>query len=415
MSILSEPLSLMLRVMRSELPDFLVKRMEMCYFRRVRDDWGGRHLLRGLQPGPGSILLNSNDYLSLSRHPEIVGAHQAAQGQGTFMSAVFLRRDNACELLEAELAGFLGHAASMLCQSGWAANTGLLQSVAGPGDPVYFDMMSHASLLEGARSAGARQILFRHNDVEDMCDQIREGGPGIVVAESVYSTDGALCPLADLTRAAAEMGCMVVIDESHSLGTHGEHGEGLVASLRLHPWVHVVTASLSKAFVGRGGLLACPKDLCEYLRFTSLPAIFSSALLDHEISCLATALKVIRSEPQRRRRLWINSRRLRSGLDALGYAVSSGTEQIIALEPGRESMTMDLRDALEARGIFGAVFCPPATPMNRAIVRLSVHSGLQDSDMEAVLAACAEIRELVRLEDWRSSRRRRGQGMGPRP
>ena len=396
--------------MRANLPDFLRQSMDDVYFRRFREDWGGRNLLRGLQPGSSAICLNSNDYLNLARHPEIVGAHRTAldeQGQGTFMSGVFSRPGHVYELLEVELASFLGHEAVMLCQSGWAANTGLIQCLAGPDRPVYFDMMSHASLFEGARSGGARSFAFRHNDVEHMCDLIRAGGPGVVVAESVYSTDGSLGPLAELTRAAAELGCVVVIDESHSLGTHGDSGEGLVASLQVHSWVHVVTASLSKAFVGRGGIVACHKDLVEYLRYTSRPAIFSSACLEHEIAGLAATLSVIRSVPERRRLLRGHAHALRSGLDALGYAVSSGTEQIIALEPGRESLTMVLRDALESRGIFGAVFCPPATAKNRALVRFSVHSALQNGDIEAILAVCADIREVVQVENWRSTRRHR--------
>lgn len=393
----------------SPLPAFLNLHMDDMYFRGMQEDWGEAHPLRGREPVPGSILLNSNDYLGLARNPAILRAQSEALlvgGQGALMSSAFLGAGSPHDALERRLAAFLGHESVLLTQSGWAVNVGFVQSIAGPNIPVYFDMMVHASFHEGIRSAGAPSIPFLHNDVEHLCDQIHENGPGIVLAESVYSTDGSLSPLPDLTRAAAELGCVVVIDESHSLGTQGSHGEGLVALLQLHPWVHAVTSSLSKAFVGRGGLIACSTKLREFVRFTSLPAIFSSALLQHEIAGLAAALDVIRAADERRRLLRENTNTLRKGLDELGYFVSSGSEQIIALEPGRPDFTLALRDALEARGVFGAVFCPPATAKNRSIVRLSVHSDLSANDLDRVLAVCAEIREEVRLDEWRSTRKR---------
>lgn len=393
--------------MNSDLPDFVRLRMEVVYLRRVREDWGGQHLFRGGRPGLGAIRLDTNDYLDLTSAPELAAAHAKAlstRDRGALMSAVF-QRGGPQERLEADLATFLGHPAVMLCQSGFAANTGLIQSVASPGVPVYLDMMAHASFREGILSAGADAVAFRHNDVEDLCDQIRRRGPGLVVADSVYSTHGALCPLATLTRAAAETGCFIVIDESHALGTHGSHGEGLVASLQLQPWVHAVTASLSKAFAGRGGLVACDPVLAEFLRFTSVPAIFSSALPQQDLAPLDAALALIRAADAQRQRLHSNATRLRSGLHDLGYFVSSGTEQIIALEPGREPLALTLYNALAAHDVFGAIFCPPATGRNRAILRLSVHCALREEDLHRILAACAEIRDEVKLSEWHSTRK----------
>lgn len=393
--------------MNSQLPDFVSRRMEVVYLRRVREDWGGQHLFRGRRPGPGAIRLDTNDYLDLTAAPEMAAAHAKAlstRDRGALMSAVF-QQGGPQERLEADLAAFLGHPAVMLCQSGFAANIGLIQSVASPGVPVYLDMMAHASLREGVLSAGADAVVFRHNDVEDLCDKVRQRGPGLVVADSVYSTHGALCPLATLTRAAAEMGCFVVIDESHALGTHGSHGEGLVASLQLQPWVHAVTGSLSKAFAGRGGIVACDAVLAEFLRFTSVPAIFSSALPQQDLAPLDAALTLIRGADGQRQRLHSNATRLRSGLHDLGYFVSSGTEQIIALEPGREPLALTLYNALAAHDIFGAIFCPPATARNRATLRLSVHCALREEELHRILAACAEIRDEVKLSEWRSTRR----------
>ena len=178
-------------------------------------------------------------------------------------------------------------------------------------------------------------------------------------------------------RASAARGCVLVVDESHSLGTHGPNGEGLVVELGLENRVHFRTASLAKAFAARAGFIACAAHFAEYFKFESLPAIFSSTLLPHEVAGLAATLEVIRTEGWRREKLRANS--------------------------------VYLRDALEERGIFGSVFCAPATPKNRSMVRLSLHCALKQHELDRVLDACRDIRSKTGFDQWPSTRRRRNE------
>jgi CAI-1 autoinducer synthase len=171
--------------------------------------------------------------------------------------------------------------------------------------------------------------------------------------------------------------------------------------------VHFITASLAKAFAGRAGFMTVPAEIRNYVLSTSYPNMFSSCLLPHEIAALAATLEVIMHSDLARESLMQNTRRLRLRLTELGYPIQQGTEQIIALEAGTEPATMVLRDFLEERGVFGAVFCAPATSRNRTMVRLTLHAGLAGAELDHVEAVAAEIAPLVKPWEWPIARRLR--------
>lgn len=401
---------------RPALPGFVTSRVEKYYRERVQETWNGGHIMHGLVPGADALHLSSNDYLAIARHPDIIASVAKTllqSGNGLLMSAVFLHGDCPQLQFENRLATFMHAESGVLCQSGYAANTGLIQSIASAQTPVYVDMMAHASLWEGVRSAGAVPVAFRHNDALHLEQQILRYGQGVVLVDSVYSTTGSVCPLAELADVCELHGCVFVVDESHSLGTHGPHGAGLVVELGLESRVAFRTASLAKAFAGRAGFVTCPVEFQEYFKCESNPAIFSSTLLPHEISGLDATLSVIERSERRRARLSSSAAWLRQRLTELGYNLNGSESHIIALEAGTEQRTIVLRDALQSRGIFGSVFCAPATPRNRSLIRLSIHAGLSDAELERVASVCRDIRSEVELDKWPSTRRL-GDELSPR-
>lgn len=390
------------------LPSFVEERIS-SYYDRVGKLWNGDNLLQGLKPGQNAIHLSSNDYLCLVGEPDLVGAQVAVmkKSEDVLMSAVFLHADGRQGLLENRMAAYLGYENGMITQSGWSANVGLIQCLANPTVPVYLDMMAHASLWEGAHAANAPAIAFMHNDVEHLLRQIKKNGPGVVVVDSLYSTNGSLCPLSAVVKASEENGCVLIVDESHSIGTHGPQGAGLVKALGLSHRVDFITTSLAKTFAGRGGFISCTNRFKEYFLTEARPAIFSSCLLNHELAWFDAALSFIQSADFRRQRLKEVTSILRTNLTDMGYNVSDGSEQIIALEAGTESQLLVLRNALQRRGVFGAVFFAPATPKNRTLMRLTVNSSLTDAEINRVLEACADMRDEVDLQNWSSTRRLR--------
>ncbi|MGH8857149.1 MAG: alpha-hydroxyketone-type quorum-sensing autoinducer synthase [Polaromonas sp.] len=388
----------------------LRERLDKQFLPHWNTQWGGKCILHGRNPGPDSIRLDGNDYLNISGHPDIVGAQIAnlrRNNDSVIQSGAFLLDAHPSRRLEASMAAWIGKEDGFICQSGYAANVGLLQAIADEQTPVYLDTLAHTSLWEGVRAARAPAYAFRHNDPAHLSRMIARNGPGVVVVDSVYSTTGALCPLVEMVDVAEQHGCTILVDESHSLGTHGPHGAGLCAEFGLLDRVHFITASLAKAFAGRAGFFTVPAELRYYVLHHSYPNIFSSCLLPHEIAGLAATLDVIRSSDEARQRLHANTRRLRASLSDMGYPIHQGSQQIISLEAGTEPDTMVLRDRLEDRNVFGAIFCAPATSRNRAMVRLTLNAGLTESELDRIEKVAREVAPIVKPWDWPIARRAR--------
>lgn len=388
----------------------LTQRIARDFKPRWDQQWGGKFMLHGKVPDSNAIRLDGNDYLSVTGHPKIVQAQVDALRMNqdfVVQSGVFHMNQHPTRALEAALSSWVGKDDGFICQSGYSANVGLLQAIADAQTPVYLDTLAHASLWEGAHAARAPAFAFRHNDPAHLARVIAKNGKGIVVVDSVYSTTGALCPLTEIVDVAEAQDCMILVDESHSLGTHGPGGAGLCAALGLTSRVHFITASLAKAFAGRAGFFTAPAHMRYYILCSSFPNIFSSSLLPHEVAGLAATLEVIQQSDAARDRLHKNTKRLRSSLSEMGYPIHQGSEQIIALEVGTESDTMLLRDRLEERNVFSAMFCAPATSSKRAMMRLTLHSDLTDSELDHIEAAAREIAPIVKPWDWPIARRAR--------
>ena len=360
------------------------------------------HLLRGRLPERNALLLVSNDYLDLGSHPDVIGAKVRVlreEGHGLLRSDVFRHGPGPLTDFERDLARLLQSEDTVLCQSGWAANVGLMQSIADAGTPVYLDMQVHTSMWEGIKSAGANGRPFRHNDPDSLEKMHGRYGPGIVVVETVYSTSGGVCPLSDIVDVAEQFGSVLVVDESHSLGVFGPQGAGIAVAEGLAARIHFRTASLSKAFAARGGMVAGSARNIEFFRYESFPAIFSTGVLPHEAAGFQATLKLIRGGHRLRERLHANADYLRYHLPALEYNIGESQSQIVSIIAGSEARTLVLRDALESHGIFGSVFCWPATARNRALIRFSVNSSITEEELVRLVAVCEQIRNEVGREE----------------
>jgi CAI-1 autoinducer synthase len=354
-----------------------------------------RDILHGRVPGPDDILLNSSDYLALGRDPRITDemtASLAAAHNGVLACGVLDPQSQ----LESALAAHAGTQAGVLCQSGWDASIGLLQVIADERTPVYIDALAHMSPWYGAAAAKTPVVPVRHNDLDRLRRAIGRNGPGVIAVDALYGINGSLAPLPDLCDIADQTGCVLVVDESHSLGVYGQGGEGLTAGLGLAHRVHFQVASLANAFAGRAGFIACPtEDFARYFKMESPPAMCSPPLPAHDIAGLAAALTVIRADGWRRTRLHDLSTFLRNEIAALGLDLQGSASHIIAIPAGLDTRAIEIRDALESRGIFGSVCAPltPATAPPPAVVKFSVHAGLTDTQAERIVQACREVRD----------------------
>ncbi|TCJ97528.1 aminotransferase class I/II-fold pyridoxal phosphate-dependent enzyme [Nocardia alba] len=367
--------------MTASVAERIRSRVEHVNRARLRE-WGGHHPLVGRQPALGDIPLNSNDYLAIGADPRIASALHAAPTSADH---------GATAALEAEFAAYLGAPAAVLCQSGWEANVGLLQTIVDCDTPVYVDGSAHMSLAFGARAAGATVVAFPHNDVDALRCRIAACGPGIVAVDAIDSTAGSRAQIERLCELAEHTGSVLVVDESHTLGVDGPRGAGMVAALDLADRVAFRTASLAKAFAGRAGVVACDPDIADCFRLASYPAVFSSAVPARDIAALRAALAVIGSAESRRARLRVVGSRIRLAMSASGFELAGDAGHIVPLPTGPARHAIAVREFLEQRGVLGSVFFPPAVPGAGTLIRLSLHAALTDPQVDRIVAACTGV------------------------
>ena len=391
-------------------PGFVAAQVEKYYSERVQKYWDGGHIMAGRAPGPQDIVMMSNDYLDIGGDDSIACAEAAVLrdvGHGSPTSRVFANHyDNPHCRFEKRMAEFVGAEDATLFSSGYDANVGAMECFTVPGHPVYVDTMAHASLWKGCVSAGADVVRVRHNDVSTLRRLVMLNGPGTVVVDSLYSTDGSICPLAEYVDACHRLGCFIVVDETHAFGVQGPKGRGLTAAHGLSDQVHLQVVSLAKSVACRGGIVLGSKRNIEYMRYTAFPAIFSSQVMAHEVAGYDAALSLVQGADEQRQRLADLHRMFRRGLDEIGYNVKASKAQIIAVESGDEHTTIKFRDYTQDRGLFGSVFCAPATAKNRSMIRFTLNASVTNEEIERAIDVLSDAFRDLNAAKWPSTRRK---------
>jgi len=351
----------------------------------------------------GRINLASNDYLGLARDPRLTeGAAMAARAWGGGATASPL----ICGLLpihaelERRLADLKRCASAMVFSSGYAANLGLVASLAGRGDIVFADRLAHASLLDGARLSGSRLVRFRHNDaghLEELLIRHEGAARRVVVTESVFSMDGDLAPLRDLHAVARRHGAMLVVDEAHATGVYGPGGAGRTVELGIAGEDVVAMGTLSKALGSQGGYVAGTERLTEWLTQSARSYLYSTALCPAAAGAALSALDVLAAEPDRPERLRRRALEFRDRLSSGRVPVPAGDSPIVPLVIGEARGAAEFASRLEAAGVLAVAIRPPTVPPGTSRVRLSVSLAVErERLMEAADRIAAEWRR------WRS-------------
>jgi 8-amino-7-oxononanoate synthase len=326
--------------------------------------------------------LSSNDYLDLSNHPRLVRASQeAAERFGTSSSAsrllsgsLKLHRE-----LEERIASFKGKEASLLFNSGYQANTGIIPAISGKkGDAIFSDRLNHASIVDGALMSGSKVFRFRHNDtghLESILKKERAGfKEALIVTETVFSMDGDRAPLKEITRLKREYGCTLMVDEAHATGIFGRRGSGMVEEEGLTGEVDLVMGTFGKALGGFGAYLAASRRTIDYLVNSCRSFIYSTALPPSVVAANLAALDLVMDEPYRRRALLRNASFLREGLKAAGLNVR-GSSQIVPVIIGDNKRTQRLSERLREAGYWALPIRPPTVPEGESRLRFSLTYG----------------------------------------
>jgi 8-amino-7-oxononanoate synthase len=364
--------------------------------RLVEGAQGGRIQLDG-EP---VLLLCSNNYLGLADHPRVrEAAAEAALRWGAGAGAARLISGNMAphRQLEERLAAFKGYEAALLFGSGYLANVGVISALAGRGKVVFSDELNHASIVDGCRLARAETFVYRHGDVEHLAWGLREAGEraSLIVTDGVFSMDGDVAPLEGLARLASAHRCRLMVDEAHATGAIGPGGRGSVAAAGLSGEVDLVVGTLGKALGSYGAYVCASAELSEYLLNTARSFIFSTALPPPVLAAAMAALELLETEPERVERLRTNAATLREGLASEGLAAGGAPSQIVPLEVGDATLTMELCERLLERGVFAQGIRPPTVPPGSSRMRFSVMATHEESELrEAARQAGAAAREL---------------------
>ncbi|WP_121398954.1 8-amino-7-oxononanoate synthase [Micromonospora sp. M71_S20] len=356
-------------------------------------------LARRLRPraaGDAVVDLAGNDYLGLATHPEVTAAAAralSAYGLGATGSRLVRGSTDAHHALEDALADWLGAERALVFSSGYLANLGAVRALVRPRTLLVSDAHNHASLIDGCRISGAETVVTPHADVAAVAAALAAapGRPAVVVTESVFSVDGDLAPLARLHAVAREHGALLLVDDAHALGVTGPAGAGGVAAASLagQPDV-VVTATLSKALGGAGGVVAGPAEFVRHVIETGRTFIFDTALPPAVAAGVHAAVGLARAGDDLRAELAERAARVVRRLGAAGLAVSAPDGAVVSVTaPGPEAASAWAADCRD-RGVAVGCFRPPSTPDGRSRLRLTIGAGTPRADFERALETIVE-------------------------
>ena len=412
----------------------------------------GPHLTLDGRP---AIAFCTNDYLGLARHPEVIAACQRgaeAYGVGSGSAHLVAGHGPAHQALEEELADFLGRERVLLFSTGYMANLGLLQALAGPGETVFEDRLNHASLIDGALLARARLRRYPHGDMAALrrqlaacshsesesgsgsssgfeCESRSESGSGsgsdagsesgsrsdagsrsasgcgpdvalavtgrpvaLIATDGVFSMDGDLAPLPELAAIARAAGVPLLVDDAHGLGVLGREGRGSLDHYGLDAAaVPILMGTLGKALGTFGAFVAGSEDLIETLIQTARPYIYTTAPPPALAAATRASLALARREEWRRERLRELIQTFRQGAAQLGLPLMPSTTPIQPILAGSAERALAWSQALEARGILVTAIRPPTVPEGSARLRVTLCALHSDQDLESLLAALADL------------------------
>lgn len=373
----------------------------------------GLRRLRAMQAMPAGrvqvtdrqlINFSGNDYLGLAQHPLVLARSQdfaARFGAGAQGSRLVCGTSPAHEALEQKLASAKGTEAALLFASGWQANAAILPALfdlAGKNAAaplIFTDKLNHASLHQGCRASGLKQVRFRHNDLHHLEAQLqaRSDIPGqrFIITESVFSMDGDRCDVAQLAQIAARYDAFLYLDEAHATGVLGPQGMGLSG---LAPGgIDLIMGTCSKALGGFGAYVAGSRALCDYLANACSGFIYTTALPPAVLGAIDAALDLVPGMDEQRTTLMQNAALLREGLAALGLDTANSSTQIVPALIGDAQCALSLSTRLEARGFLVSAIRPPTVPEGTSRLRIALSAVHCKDDVLGLLDALAQERD----------------------
>ncbi|PNX50883.1 MAG: glycine C-acetyltransferase [Thermoplasmata archaeon M8B2D] len=360
-------------------------------------DWKLRILESGSTPhsivdGKKVIMLCSNNYLNLSNHPRLIqAAIDAAKKFGAGSGSVRAIAGTMALHMEVEkrLAKFKGTESSLIYQTGFAANAGLIPQLAGKEDVIISDELNHGSIIDGVRLTKADRAVFKHKDMSELEKVLKESDKKyrriLIITDGVFSMDGDIAPMDKIVELAQEYGAMTYVDDAHGEGVIGPDGRGIGAHFGIEGKIDVEMGTFSKAYGVVGGLIAGSQDLVNFAYNKSRTWLLSGSHPPAVAGAQLAAIDVLETEPEHVKNLWDNTKYFKKELVNMGFNTGDSETPITPVIVGESSKAKELSNNLFKEGIFALPIVFPMVAKDKARIRTMMNAGLTKKDLDFTL------------------------------
>ena len=354
------------------------------YFRAI----SGKQGTEVEMDGKKVLMFGSNAYTGLTGDQRIIDAAKEAldkYGSGCAGSRFLNGTVDLHVQLEKEFAEFV-HKDDALCFStGFFVNSGVLAVICGREDYIICDERDHASIVDGRRLSFAKQLKFKHNDMEDLEKQLQKCDPDaikLIVVDGVFSMEGDLANLPEIVRLKKKYNASIMVDEAHGIGVFGKEGRGVCDHFGVIDDVDIIMGTFSKSLASIGGFVAADADTINYLRHTCRTYIFSASNTPAATAAAREALHIIRTEPERMERLWKTTNYALKRFREEGFEIGDTESPIIPLYVRDADKTFLVTKLAFDNGVFINPVIPPACAPQDTLVRFALMATHTEEQVE---------------------------------
>ncbi len=348
----------------------------------------------------GKEVLNfcANNYLGLSSHPDVIEAGiDAIKTHGFGMSSVrfICGTQDIHKELERKTAEFLGTEDCILYAAAFDANGGVFEPLLGEQDAIISDELNHASLIDGIRLCKAKRFRYKHNNLEDLEQQLKDAQGSrriLIVTDGVFSMDGTIAQLDKICDLAEQYGAMVMIDECHASGFIGKTGRGTHEFRNVMGRIDIITGTYGKALGGAsGGFTAAKKEIVEILRQRSRPYLFSNTLAPSIVGASIKVLDLLTKSTALRDKLENSTKYFREEMTKAGFDILPGEHPIVPIMLYDAKLAQEFAAKLLDEGIYVIGFFYPVVPQGKARIRVQISAGHEQEHLEKAVAAFTKV------------------------
>lgn len=354
--------------------------------------------------GKRTIMLGSNNYLGLTNHPKVIEAGVEAikkYGSGCSGSRFLNGTLDLHVKLEREIADFLHKEEAVTFSTGFQSNLGVISAIVGRNDYMICDKENHASIYDGCKLSYGKMLRYNHNDMADLESKLKfvpkECGI-LIITDGVFSMSGDICNLPKIVELAKKYGARVMVDDAHGLGVIGKTGRGTGEYFGMEDDIDLIMGTFSKSLASLGGYVAGKKEVIEYIKHTSRPYIFSASITPASVSSALTALNILKSEPERVKRLNDISDYMRKRLKENGVNIIESKTPIIPIYTYDDEKTFLACKMLLDRGVYVNPVVSPATPVGKSLLRTSYTANHTKEIIDEAVEKIVEVLKLLNVK-----------------